>query len=310
MRISPKRFYQLCLGTLVFVVGVIVWGALVRATGSGAGCGQHWPLCNGEMLPTLSRFQTVIEFAHRTTSGLSLLLVFTVGHFAYRLYPRGHVIRKLAFWSMVAIVIEALVGAALVLLRLVEHDRSVDRAVSIAIHLGNTCFLVGVLALTTWAAARACSGPVTRVLPLPSPARKQGSWTLGGFIVLAATGALTALGDTLFEVSSFQQGWIRDWAKDAHFLERLRIFHPLLALCWMALAIVWLQSQRTPWARRAIALLLTNMAIGAGNVLLAAPLALQLVHLLVANLLWISLVLTYVECRSDEPAISAVSDVH
>jgi cytochrome c oxidase assembly protein subunit 15 len=302
---DPKRFQYLCVGTLVFVVGVILWGALVRATGSGAGCGQHWPLCNGEMLPSLSRYQTIIEFTHRLTSGLSLLLVFALGHFAFRLYPRGHVIRRLAGWSMVAIVVEALIGAGLVLLRLVEHDRSVDRAVSIVLHLGNTCILVGVLALTSWAAARARSTDRARVLPVASAAHRQGAWVLVGFVILAGTGALTALGDTLFEVSSFRQGWIRDWAKDAHFLERLRVFHPLLALFWMGLAISWLQSQRSAWSRRALVFLLTNMVIGAANVLLAAPLVLQLLHLLVANLLWISLVLSYIECTSAESAVFA-----
>ena len=222
-RVDASRFDALCSGTLVFTIGVILWGALVRATGSGAGCGQHWPLCNGEMLPAISRHQTLIEFIHRLSSGLNLVLVFTLGHFAFRLYGRGHLIRKLAVGCMVAIVIEALIGAALVLLRLVEHDRSVDRAVSIALHLGNTCFLVGVLALTAWASRVALAGKEVRLLTADPRERRKGMGVLVGFIALAATGSLTALGDTLFEVSSFRQGWLRDWAKDAHFLERLQI---------------------------------------------------------------------------------------
>ena len=294
-KVTPARFQSLCWGSVVFVVGVILWGAVVRATGSGAGCGQHWPLCNGEVLPTISRFQTVIEFVHRVTSGLSLLLVFTVGHFAFRIYPSGSLVRRFAVGSMVAISIEALIGAGLVLLRLVEHDRSVDRAVSIALHLGNTCFLVGVLALTAWASARVAGGQGASFPPSLASGRRQGFWVLSGFILLAATGALTALGDTLFEVSSFREGWIRDWARDAHFLERLRVFHPVLALAWMASSLVWLQSLRSVWARRALRLLLTNVLVGAANVLLAAPLFLQIFHLLLANLLWICLVLAFAE---------------
>jgi heme A synthase len=311
--VTPRRFLRLCVVSLVFVLGVIVWGALVRATGSGAGCGQHWPLCNGQMLPVFSRYQTLIEFFHRVTSGLSLLLVFTLGHFAFRLYGQNHPVRRFAVGSMVAMVIEALIGAALVLLRLVEHDRSVDRAISMTLHLGNTCFLLGALALLTWSAWNAQRAPN----PLGSAGDAgsfrggesslrggQGSphetlalMVLGGFVVLAAAGALTALGDTLFEVRSFNEGWIRDWARDAHFLERLRVLHPVLALLWMVGALVWLQRLSSSWAKWALRLLISNLMIGAANVLLAAPVALQLVHLLVANLLWIALVLAWHESR-------------
>ncbi len=296
---TPVRFYRLCVATLAFVVGVILWGALVRATGSGAGCGEHWPLCNGEMLPSLARQKTLIEFGHRLSSGLSLLLVFTVGHFAFRLFGPRHPIRRLALWSMVAIVIEALIGAALVLLRLVEHDQSLDRAVSISLHLVNTCFLVGVLTLLVWGVGRCLSSPNLelpggRIFPPPSDHRLRGAMVLAGFIVLAALGALTALGDTLFEVGSFREGWVRDWAADAHFLERLRVLHPALAVLWLIIALPWLQSSTSVWGRRGLKGIVLNLVIGAANVLLAAPLALQLVHLLVANLIWISLVLAFV----------------
>ncbi|NDD92307.1 hypothetical protein EBZ37_09505 [bacterium] len=215
---------------------------------------------------------------------------------------RGHVLRRLAFWSMVAMTIEALIGAALVLLRLVEHDRSVDRAISIMLHLGNTCFLVAALALTARAAHYAWKnqGAELPTFPPPSASQKQGVWTLAGFVVVAAAGALTALGDTLFEVSSFQEGWIRDWAKEAHFLERLRVFHPVLALAWLALAISWLMSRGTVWAKRSLVLALTNMTIGGVNVLLAAPIYLQVIHLLVANLLWIALVFAFVSTEIDK----------
>jgi len=293
--VNPKKFFQLCVLTLAFVVLVILWGALVRATGSGAGCGEHWPLCNGQMLPSLARYQTIIEFAHRLSSGLSLLAVFTMGHFAFRLYPKGHSVRRFVLLSMVAIVFEAAVGAGLVLLRLVEHDQSVDRAVSIAIHLVNTCFLVGALTVTAWCAVPGRVGR-HRFFEGGSLGRTEGFWTLLGFIALSAAGALTALGDTLFQSKSFQEGWVRDWAQDAHFLERLRAFHPAFALFWMMLAVHWLQSRSSSvWARRAMGLLVSNLVIGAANVLLAAPLALQLVHLGVANALWICLVLSAIE---------------
>lgn len=284
--------------TLIFVIGVILWGALVRATGSGAGCGEHWPLCNGEMLPVLARHQTWIEFIHRATSGLSLLVVIVLGGWARRVFPDGHPGRRLAFLSVIGIVIEAAIGAALVLLRLVEHDQSLDRAVSIAFHLANTCFLVGTLALLC-RAAREGPSVCQRIWPLPGRLWSSGFHWLIGFVILAAAGAWTALGDTLFAVSSFQEGWVRDWARDAHFLERLRIVHPILALGWVAGVIPWLLSiprERASGASRAaLACIVVNLALGGANVIFAAPLVLQILHLAVANALWVSLVLSWSE---------------
>ena len=284
----PTSFSKNCWIVLGFVVAVILWGAVVRATGSGAGCGAHWPLCNGEMIPGLARYQTLIEWIHRATSGLSLVAVLGLGWKAFQVFPPGAIQRRYAVAAMVGIVMEALIGAALVLLRLVEHDQSLDRAISIALHLTNTCFLVGALALLAEGAA----------WPKPSARRRQGGWVLAGFVVLAAAGAWTALGDTLFAVSSFQEGWVRDWARDAHFLERLRILHPILAVSWVAGVVPWLLSIPKLQGRQApqiaIGLILFNLVLGGANVIFAAPLALQILHLAVANALWVSLVLSWV----------------
>ena len=290
---SRTRLAAQSWGVLVWIILVILWGALVRATGSGAGCGQHWPLCHGQMIPSLERYQTWIEYGHRASSGLSLIAVFWIGIRAFRAFRAGdsasRTIRRLAVFSMIGIVIEAAIGAALVLLRLVEHDQSVDRAISIALHLGNTCFLVGSLALLS----QALSG-VEVSWPESAKLRKHGLWVLIGFVVLAAAGAWTALGDTLFSVKNFQAGWVRDWAQDAHFLERLRILHPVLAAGWLVIAITWLQSLTpTRMTRLALGLILSNVAVGAFNVLLAAPLVLQILHLAVANSLWVSLILCF-----------------
>jgi cytochrome c oxidase assembly protein subunit 15 len=286
-----QGFARLSLFSLFFVIGVILWGALVRATGSGAGCGEHWPLCNGEMLPSIARYQTAIELTHRVTSGASLLLVLALWLRSRSVFPKGHEARRFAAISAVGIVIEAAIGAALVLLRLVEHDASLDRAISIALHLVNTCLLVGALALTWRATGQ-------RPDEVPGPGKRSGAIWLAGFVVLAAAGAWTALGDTLFAVSSFQEGWVRDWARDAHFLERLRIVHPVLAVGWVAGTVPWLlEIRRQPaasrWATRALVLMVANLVIGGLNVLLAAPLALQILHLAVANGLWVALVLCW-----------------
>src|ERR1700732_3618630 len=73
---------------------VILWGALVRATGSGAGCGNHWPLCSGEVVPQTPALATLIEFTHRATSGIDVVLVAVLVVWAFRAFPRRHPARR------------------------------------------------------------------------------------------------------------------------------------------------------------------------------------------------------------------------
>lgn len=137
-------------GVLAFNLAVVLWGAYVRATGSGAGCGSHWPLCNGEVIPRALEVETQIEFAHRLSSGLALLLVIGLFVGAMRLYPRGHVVRSGAGLSLLFIITEALVGAALVLFSWVAQDASLGRVISVAFHLINTFLLLATITLTAW----------------------------------------------------------------------------------------------------------------------------------------------------------------
>src|SRR5215467_12703113 len=71
--LRPGRVSAFAWGVLAYNVAVIAWGAFVRASGSGAGCGRHWPLCNGEVVPRPTSVATVIEATHRATSGLALV---------------------------------------------------------------------------------------------------------------------------------------------------------------------------------------------------------------------------------------------
>ena len=147
------RFAWLVLG---WNVAVILWGAFVRATGSGAGCGAHWPLCNGEVVPRAPALETMIEFTHRATSGVALLLVLALVLWVYRERPKGHPARRAAGASLFFFVTEAAVGAGLVLLRLVGQNDSVSRAFWMAGHLANTFVLLACLTLTAhWCASEA-----------------------------------------------------------------------------------------------------------------------------------------------------------
>jgi heme A synthase len=134
-------------------------------------------------------------------------------------------------------------------------------------------------------------------------------------LFVSATGALTALGDTLYPVQAAALGerWASDQATSAHFLERLRILHPIVAVCTALFlfrlgsgALERLRSRAgLAFARCLIALVLVQLAVGCANVLLSAPGYLQVVHLLLASLVWLALVLLGVEARDPRTAPAA-----
>ncbi|MFL6207927.1 MAG: COX15/CtaA family protein [Pyrinomonadaceae bacterium] len=294
--IRRSRFARFAWGVLAYNLAVILWGAYVRASVSGNGCGSHWPLCNGEVIPAAPQLKTLIEFTHRLTSGLSVVLLVILAVWAWREYPKGHRVRRAALWSVGFIFTEALLGAGLVLFEYVAQNASVGRALFISVHLVNTFVLLAVLALTAWWATGA---PRVQL-------RGQGNvphlFALGllGTLVLAVSGAVTALGDTLFPARTLAEGFSRDFAPTAHFLLRLRVLHPALALavgCYVVLTASYVSNFLRPDARvkRLTAMLsvIFLLQLGAGllNIYLLAPVWLQLVHLLLADLLWLALVL-------------------
>ncbi|WP_043097274.1 COX15/CtaA family protein [Kallotenue papyrolyticum] len=292
---TSRRFVRYAGGVLIYNIGVILWGAFVRATGSGAGCGSHWPTCNGQVIPRAPEVETLIEFTHRLTSGLAGLLVLGLFVWAMRRFARGHPARLGATWALIFMVIEALIGALLVRAGLVADNASLARAVMIALHLVNTFLLLAWLALTVWWGA---GGPPLRLRG------HEGLATLLGIailvtILLGASGAVTALGDTLFPVDTLHEGLRRDFSTEAHFLERLRIIHPviamLLGLYLIGLARFIARRRPTPLTRRLVlifgAIYATQLIVGMINVRLLAPVALQIIHLLLADLIWIALIL-------------------
>jgi heme A synthase len=274
---------------------VILWGAYVRATGSGAGCGSHWPMCNGAIVPRAPQVETIIEYVHRLTSGLALLLVIAMVIWAFRRYPAGHMVRKGAVVSIVFIIIEALVGAGLVRFEWVADDASVERVVVIAIHLVNTFVLLAALSLTAWWA----SGGERVDLRGHGSSVWWFSAALLGVVVIGITGAITALGDTLFPAGSLAEGIAQDFDPMAHFLVRLRVWHPVAAVL-IGLYVGFLSGiiflfRATPHVRRIalilLALFVIQLAAGMVNLLLLAPVWMQIVHLLLADLVWVALVL-------------------
>jgi len=282
---------------------VIGWGAYVRATGSGAGCGQHWPLCNGEIVPRAPAIATIIELTHRLTSGLALLALLALVVAVWRSRPAGHPARRAAGWSMLFMLTEAGVGAGLVLFELVADNASLARALFMAVHLANTFLLLGAMTLTArWLE----DGPAgTSLERRGGRAAIVGLLTLG-VLVVSVSGAVAALGDTLFPATSLAHALEQDLSPTSHALLRLRVIHPTLAVI-VALALIVIAPRLPidgdethgggapghglgPGARVAL-LAGLQAALGGLNVLLLAPVWLQLVHLLVADLLWMAVVL-------------------
>jgi protoheme IX farnesyltransferase len=281
---------------LAYNVGVILWGAYVRATGSGAGCGGHWPLCNGQVVPLSPQTATLIEFSHRVSSGLTLLAVLGLVIWAFRAYPRGHPVRLGAGLAAFFTLTEALVGAGLVLFQLVAQNASALRAASVAVHLTNTFLLLASLTLTAlWASGGR---------PLRLQGQGWAAWGLGlglaGVLLLGISGAITALGDTLFPSSSLVEGLRQDFSPTAQFMIRLRVFHPLIAVSVgiLVIFVAYSLSSSGPDARtsRPLAMALAGLVAaqwlaGITNVVLLAPVWMQLLHLFLADLVWIVLVL-------------------
>lgn len=290
-----EKFRMFSWGVLFYNVVVVLWGAYVRATSSGAGCGSHWPLCNGEIVPRSPHVETIIEFAHRLSSGVALIMVVTLFVWAWRIYPKKHPVRMGASLSLLFILTEALVGAALVLFAWVARDESLGRVISIAVHLINTFLLLASIALTAWWSTGAGRD------------RLEGgggkTWILlaglAGVLLIGVTGAITALGDTLYPTTSLAEGLQQDFSGTAHFLIRLRVYHPIIAVLVSGFIgfIVFREwrSSRDAWVRRFSVMLggiiILQLSAGVLNVFLLAPVWMQLLHLFLADVVWISLII-------------------
>jgi len=287
---SQTKFPTLAWTTLVLNIFVSLWGAVVRATGSGAGCGAHWPTCDGEIVPALQSSAQWIEYTHRLSSGLALLAVIWMLVWAYRAYPGGHPVRKGVMASMIFMITESLVGASLVLFGWVEADDSMPRVYIMGVHLTNTLLLLGSLFLTAyWSSGKKMFS-----------FRKQGSlgWLYGigvlSGLVLVVTGAIIALGDSLF----LQIGLTPEQSPVVAGILAIRIYHPItsiiVGLFWIFLARYAARTRPSPGVIRSgnalILITLLTWLAGFINNWLHAPVTMQVIHLLLADLFWLGIV--------------------
>ncbi|MBW6471823.1 MAG: COX15/CtaA family protein [Anaerolineaceae bacterium] len=282
------------LFVLIYNVLVILIGALVRATGSGAGCGSHWPTCNGQVIPTSPQLETMIEFSHRITSGLTIIFVLLLFIWVFRMYEKKSKVRLAALFVLIFIIFEALIGAGLVLFELTGENSSLTRATVIALHLVNTFLLLGSNALLyEW-----ISDGEPKKLLINRNARQLFILIFILFLLLGASGAITALGDTLFPAASLSEGIEQDFSGE-NFLLQLRIYHPIFAVfIGLGLFIIYnnflkkSKNQRLNiYSRYLAGLFLLQLFLGVFNVILLAPIWMQLIHLLLADIVWIIFIL-------------------
>ncbi|HLL00684.1 MAG TPA: COX15/CtaA family protein [Myxococcaceae bacterium] len=291
---SSRRFQLFSYAVLAYTLAVVLWGAFVRATGSGAGCGDHWPVCNGVVIPREPTVATMIEFTHRVTSGLAMIMAVVLCVWGLRGHAKGHPVRGASVLALVFMLTEAAVGAGLVLLQYVADNQSIARAFWMGAHLINTFLLVGAQALTVWYA----SGRSKVVLRGQGLAGVLVGVVVAGVLLLGVSGAIAALGDTLFPASSLAEGFRQDMSETAHVLVRLRVLHPIIAVVMgavlVAVASLLARLRPAPEVKRGATLVgvlyAVQLCAGVINLVLLAPVWMQLVHLLLADLVWIALV--------------------
>ena len=282
-------------GVLAYFIATILWGTVVRATGSGAGCGDHWPLCNGTVIQQSPTLQTWIEFAHRITAGLDVILVLALLVFTWRSTVQHHLARWTAAAAVFFTFTEALLGALLVKLGLTATSQSPLRAPFLALHLSTTLLLVAALAMTPHLLGRR-EGIRWRDLRITHPV----GTTIGmlSVMIVGVTGSLAALGDTLFPATSLQSSLAEDFSSRSTWLLRWRWTHPTFAIL-ASIFLIWvlIRANRRggPWDNRklsalVVSLLAAQYLLGALDVVLLAPVWMQVLHLLGADVLWSALV--------------------
>jgi cytochrome c oxidase assembly protein subunit 15 len=290
---SRRPLRQFAWLTLAYNMAVVLWGAYVRATGSGAGCGNRWPLCNGTVFPRTPQAQTIIEFTHRLTSGLAVVMVSSLVVWCWRKTGKRDWARSSSAVALLLLLNEALLGALLVLFEHVAQDRSPARVIFLCMHFGNTLLLLAALALTAQWLAKG-----QRRLAFRRNRTEIVLVVLGvlATMCIGVTGSLAALGDTLFPATSLQASLSQDLSS-GNTLLRLRLLHPIAAILgamyvvWIVLRNATIRGQPRNQGFALAMVLVAQIALGILNVVLLAPLWLQIMHLFVAEFSWLLVVL-------------------
>lgn len=298
-----------------FVLGynllVILWGVFLRASLSGDGCGEHWVTCGGEFIPSAPQLKTQIEFFHRITSSLAGLfviglLISAIVKFLRDKSAQNKLVLKMSVLSLIFIIIEGIVGGLLVLTGNTAANWTPARPYWMAAHLVNTFTLIAVLALTAWFASGGKSFSFfkaeRKVLLLLIA-------TIAGIFIVGMSGSIAALSSMLFPSSTLAEGIAKDFSASSHYILRLRVFHPILSILLGVFLIFlagWFRKQ-TPvvnrWANILTGLILVQFVSGAVLILLLTPIVMQLLHLFLADAVWITFVLMSASFLSNQQSL-------
>ena len=268
---------------LILSIASILAGAFVRATGSGDGCGATWPTCKGKIIPALSDTSELIEFSHRSVSGV--LLVITLIIFAKtRKFQKDSLVRIVTNYLTFFVIFEALIGAVIVIFEWVGLNSSLPRIIAVPIHLVNTFGLLGSYAI------------LYKILQddlqnIKNMFNKNFLLISSLFLLSGATGSITALADVLFPSASFVEGFLADFDRTSEVLTRLRILHPIISSTLSIVLYVYATGIRKKYnvsVKPLQTLILIAVFLGVINVLSNIVLPLSILHLAIADFLWIS----------------------
>ena len=277
MTINRLSFYG-----LVVSIASIIAGAIVRATGSGDGCGASWPTCNGQVIPNLQTSSELIEFSHRLISGILLIITLIIFLKSFKSNVpnlQKRIIQSLTFF----VLLEALIGAVIVIYEWVGLNSSTPRIIAVPLHLVNTFGLLGAYTLLF----HLTKNSKTNLSNFFDKGFKIGIIL---FLLSGATGSIAALADVIFPSESFIIGISEDFDSNSEVLTRLRVLHPIVA----SLLSFYLYKESNRLEReykirtKNIKLLvLVGIFLGVLNVVSNIILLLSILHLLIADLLWV-----------------------
>ncbi len=287
---------------LIYNLIVILWGVFLRASLSGDGCGEHWLTCGGEFIPSAPQLKTQIEYLHRVTTSLAgitvvILLIAAIVKWRKNKSSQNKLVIRMSIASLLFIILEGIIGGLLVLTGNTAANWTPTRPFWMAAHLVNTFTLIAVLALTAWFAG---DGKSFSLLKSNRKTLILLAIATVGIFIAGMSGSMAALSSMLFPSSTLSEGIAKDFSATSHYLLRLRIFHPILSIATGVFLIFlagWCRkrAQNSPsvnrWANVLGFIVLIQFVSGAVTLLLLAPIVMQLIHLFLADMVWISFVL-------------------
>ncbi len=310
------RFARYAWFVLAYNLLVIIWGVFLRASKSGDGCGQHWLTCHGEIVPSAPELKTIIEFSHRVTSSLDGLIVISLLIWAFLRWKSAksstnNLVLKMAIGSFIFVIVEGLLGAGLVLTGNTAENLTAARPFWMAGHLITTLVLLTFLTLTAWFASGGKS--------FDFRARPKILWLLVaavfGILLIGMSGSIAALSSMIFPSETLTEGFAKDFSATSNILLRLRVSHPILSVgvsVYLFFLANWLKTKFAEtvsiirWANVLSLLILVQVIWGAITLLTLAPIVMQIVHLFLADTVWISFVLMAASVLAEKSEIENI----